>query len=263
MAKTNTTTANSQLRLKALFIITDWDKLHIISEVFAKEECLLSYVSHGQGTASSDALSLLGLGATSKAVFFCLVQSTETPRIITGVRQAMGAGSVGAGIAFSVPLSGITESIFSMFAKVAAQAEAERLILDTARPKESKSIGQKVLDKIKGDGKVANKEIEIKNGMIISILNSGNSDAYMKEAKKAGARGGTVIDARGISQEGIKKFFGITVQQEKEIIIIMADKDKILPIMDAVKTDFGTTSKAAGVIFSLPVDQVMSLNALA
>jgi nitrogen regulatory protein PII len=55
---------------------------------------------------------------------------------------------------------------------------------------------------------------------------------------------------------------GISVQDEKEIIFILADKDNAAPIMDAVKTDFGASSKAAGVIFSLPVDQVMSLNAL-
>jgi nitrogen regulatory protein PII len=99
--------------------------------------------------------------------------------------------------------------------------------------------------------------------MIISILNQGNSDAFMTHARKAGARGGTVISARGISQELMKKFFGISVQDEKEIIVILADKDTVVPIMDAVKADFGPSSKAAGVIFSLPVDRVMSLNALA
>jgi nitrogen regulatory protein PII len=104
--------------------------------------------------------------------------------------------------------------------------------------------------------------IEIKNEMIISILNRGNSDAFMTEARKAGARGGTIISARGISQEVMKKFVGITVQDEKEIIFILADKDTVVPIMEAVRPGFGATSKAAGVIFSLPVDQVMSLNAL-
>jgi nitrogen regulatory protein PII len=98
--------------------------------------------------------------------------------------------------------------------------------------------------------------------MIVSILNQGNSDAFMTHARKAGARGGTVISARGISQELMKKFFGISVQDEKEIIVILADKDTVVPIMDAVKSDFGPSSKAAGVIFSLPVDRVMSLNAL-
>jgi nitrogen regulatory protein PII len=104
--------------------------------------------------------------------------------------------------------------------------------------------------------------IEIKNELIISILNRGNSDAFMAEARKAGARGGTVINSRGISQEVMQNFLGISLQEEKEIILILADKDKSAPIMQAVNTGFGASSNAAGVIFSLPVDQVASLNAL-
>jgi nitrogen regulatory protein PII len=217
--------------------------------VFAKDTCLLSFVSNGRGTASSEIIELLGLGSTEKAVFICLVQSTDTPHIIQKVRYAMGARSAGAGIAFSVPLGGVTARIFTMF---------EEAVKETGAVKETQT----------GDGTSNTKEdqrmnaIEIKNEMIISILNRGNSDAFMAEARKAGARGGTIISARGISQEVIKKFFGISVQDEKEIIFILADKDKAVPIMQAVNSDFGAASKAAGMIFSLPVDQVMSLNAL-
>jgi nitrogen regulatory protein PII len=233
MAKTIPSTDNP-VRLKALFLIVDWDRLNVISEVFSGESCLLSFVCKGGGTASSEIIDLLGIGATEKAVFICLVQSTDTPHIIQKVRHAMGARSAGAGIAFSIPLGGVTARIFTMFKENGSNTKEDQ----------------------------AMNAIEIKNEMIISILNSGNSDAFMTEARKAGARGGTVISARGISQEAMKKFLGMSVQDEKEIIFILADKEKAVPIMEAVKTDFGTASKAAGVIFSLPVDQVMSLNAL-
>jgi nitrogen regulatory protein PII len=239
MAKTIGSTDN-HVRLKALFLIVDWDKLNVVSEVFAKENCLLSFVSNGSGTASSEIIDLLGIGATEKAVFICLVESTDTAHIIREVRRAMGARSAGAGIAFSIPLGGVTARILTMFEEAVQRGD------DVSNTKEQ-----------------GMKAIEIKNEMIISILNGGNSDAFMTEARKAGARGGTVISARGISQEVMKKFLGMSVQDEKEIIFILADKNTVVPIMDAVKTDFGASSKAAGVIFSLPVDQVMSLNALA
>jgi nitrogen regulatory protein PII len=242
---------DERIRLKALFLIVDWDKLNVISEVLAGESCLLSFVCNGSGTASSEIIDLLGIGATVKAVFFCLAQSADTAHIVQGVRQALGARSAGAGIAFSVPLAGVSARIFAMFEESALQAAAE-----TQGPREAGDKGSTTEE----DQGV--KAIEINNGMIISILNRGNSDAFMTEARKAGARGGTVISARGISQELIKKFFGISVQDEKEIIIILADKNTVVPIMEAVKSDFGPLSKAAGVIFSLPVDRVMSLNAL-
>jgi nitrogen regulatory protein PII len=197
----------------------------------------------------------LGIGATVKAVFFCLAQSADTPHIIQEVRQALGARSAGAGIAFSVPLGGVSARIFAMFEESAREAAALRADAETTKPEAGDRNASAQEDR-------SMKAIEINNGMIISILNRGNSDAFMTEARKAGARGGTVISARGISQEVMKKFFGISVQDEKEIIIILADKDTVVPIMDAVKSDFGPSSKAAGVIFSLPVDRVMSLNAL-
>jgi nitrogen regulatory protein PII len=238
-----------RIRLKALFLIVDWDKLNVISETLAGENCLLSFVCNGSGTASSEIIDLLGIGATVKAVFFCLAQSEDTAHIVQEVRRVLGARSAGAGIAFSVPLAGVSARIFTMFEESASLAAAENREAGDRGSSTEEDRGVKA--------------IEINNGMIISILNRGNSDAFMTQARKAGARGGTVISARGISQELMKKFFGISVQDEKEIIIILADKDTVVPIMDAVKSDFGPSSKAAGVIFSLPVDRVMSLNALA
>ena len=239
------TAADDNIRLKALLLIVDWARVHAVSDVFANENCPLSFVSKGEGTASSDIINLLGIGATDKAVFLSLVQSTETPRLIRAVREVMGAGSAGAGIAFSIPLRQASARIYSMFEQAAQEAASAGAQNKTSVEEERTMKG-----------------IEIKNEMIISILNRGNSDAFMTEARKAGARGGTVISARGISQNVIKKFFKLSVQDEKEIIFILADKEQSLTIMNAVKTDFGTESKAGGVIFSLPVDQVMSLNAL-
>ena len=244
------TIAYDAIRLKALLLIVDWAKIHAVSDVFAQEDCLLSFVSKGEGTASSDITDLLGIGATDKAVFISVVQSTETPRIIQSVRTVMGAGTAGAGIAFSIPLRQITSHIFNMFEKNAAEQKAQAA--GSADTENKASIAEEKT--MRG--------IEIKNEMIISILNSGNSAAFMTEARKAGARGGTVISARGISQNAIRKFFKMSVQDEKEIIFILADRKQSLSIMNAVKTDFGAESKAAGVIFSLPVDQVMSLNVL-
>ena len=54
---------------------------------------------------------------------------------------------------------------------------------------------------------------------IFCIVNSGYSDVVMEAAKKLGARGGTVINARGTAPKDAESFFGITIQPEKEIVI--------------------------------------------
>jgi nitrogen regulatory protein PII len=82
----------------------------------------------------------------------------------------------------------------------------------------------------------------------------------MNTARAAGATGGTVISARGQAHQGAVKFFGVSVQDEKEAILILAAREKKVPIMRAVSEAHGMNSKAEGIVFSLPVDQVMGLS---
>jgi nitrogen regulatory protein PII len=101
---------------------------------------------------------------------------------------------------------------------------------------------------------------EIKHDLIVAIVNQGYSDEFMAVAREAGAGGGTVINARGLAHQGPVKFFGVSVQDEKEIIIIIAGRDRQAAIMQAVSQAYGITTEAGGIIFSLPVNHVMSLN---
>jgi len=96
--------------------------------------------------------------------------------------------------------------------------------------------------------------------LIVSILNNGYCDSLMNTAREAGALGGTIINARGQGHEGAVKFFGISVEDEKEIIIILTSKEKKAAIMRAICETHGLNSKAQGIIFALPVDGVLGLN---
>lgn len=94
---------------------------------------------------------------------------------------------------------------------------------------------------------------------ILCIVNSGFSEAVMDSAKKAGARGGTVVNARGTAGKEAENFFGITVEEEKEIVIILAVKEKRDAILNALYEDVGLNSAGQGIAFSLPVDGVVGL----
>ena len=70
-----------------------------------------------------------------------------------------------------------------------------------------------------------------KHEAIFCIVNSGYSEAVMDAAKRLGAKGGTVINARGTASKEAEKFFGISVQPEKEIVMILVPsscKDAVL-----------------------------------
>ena len=107
-------------------------------------------------------------------------------------------------------------------------------------------------------GKILKKEAEneISHDLIIAVVNQGFSDELVSSAREAGASGGTVINARAQAHEGVVNFFGISVQSEKEVILMLVDREKKLSIMQVLSQTYGLKSKANGIVFSLPVDEV-------
>ena len=96
--------------------------------------------------------------------------------------------------------------------------------------------------------------------VIFCIVNSGYSDDVMNVAKKFGARGGTVINARGTADKQAEKFFGITVQPEKEIVMILVPKTIKDAVLHALYTEVGLDSAGQGIAFSVPVDSVVGIS---
>ena len=59
---------------------------------------------------------------------------------------------------------------------------------------------------------------------ILCIVNDGFSTEVMDAAKKCGARGGTVLHGRGTAAKEAEKIFNISIQPEKEVVIILANE---------------------------------------
>lgn len=100
------------------------------------------------------------------------------------------------------------------------------------------------------------KEFEV----IFVIVNAGFADDVMAAARECGARGGTVINARGTAKEEAEKKYGIVIEPEKEIILILVTKDIKEPILHAIYQKVGLNSPGQGIAFCLPVDDVMGLS---
>lgn len=94
---------------------------------------------------------------------------------------------------------------------------------------------------------------------ILCIVNTGFSEAAMDAAKQYGARGGTVIHGRGTASKEAEKIFNITIQPEKEIVMILVSKDIKDNILHALYTTVGTNTPAQGIAFTLPVEDVVGI----
>lgn len=95
--------------------------------------------------------------------------------------------------------------------------------------------------------------------VIFAIINSGFAEDVMEVAKEQGARGGTILSARGVAREEAAAFFGITLHAEKEILMIVVEKDIRDNILNAIYREMGMSKKAQGIAFTLPVSHIAGL----
>lgn len=92
--------------------------------------------------------------------------------------------------------------------------------------------------------------------LIIAISNEGCTDMVMNAARKAGARGGTVIHGKGTGSREDEKFFNVSIAQEKEVILIVSEKDRKSDIMREIVGSAGPSTPAGAIVFSLPISEV-------
>ncbi len=96
--------------------------------------------------------------------------------------------------------------------------------------------------------------------LILCIVNTGFSEIVMDAAKECGARGGTVIHARGTANKEAEEFFHITIQPDKEIVMILVAADIKDAVLHAVYRSAGLKSEGQGIAFSMPVNHVVGLS---
>lgn len=101
---------------------------------------------------------------------------------------------------------------------------------------------------------------QYKHEVIMCIVNSGFSEAVMDAAREFGARGGTVIRARGTANAEAEKLFNIAIQPEKEIVMILVDSKIKNDILHALYKAVGLKTPGQGIAFSMPVDDVVGLS---
>ncbi len=95
--------------------------------------------------------------------------------------------------------------------------------------------------------------------VIFAIVNSGFAEDVMEIARDNGVRGGTILNARGVAREDAAAFFGITIHAEKEILMMVVEKDIRDKVLNAIYKEMGMAKAAQGIAFALPVSDVTGL----
>jgi hypothetical protein len=96
--------------------------------------------------------------------------------------------------------------------------------------------------------------------LILFICNHGFAYEAMTEARKAGARGGTIIHGRSSISTEKAKFFGITLHPEKDILLIVCLEDQKTSLMKAMTSKYGVSTEARGLCFAVSVDEAIGFS---
>ena len=100
------------------------------------------------------------------------------------------------------------------------------------------------------------KTIEKEYNLIITIVDRGYADIVIEAAKSSGAKGSTVIFARGTGVESSDDFLKIPIRPEKEVVLTFVTKETAKEIVTAITAKAGLSKEARGISYTLPVTKM-------
>jgi len=200
-------------------------KLYTDNQVFTHIRC------EGTGTATSEILDILGLGSSEKDMIFSLAPVSVARQLLDRLDDELRGRVPGRGIAYTMPLTAVNSLLAA--------------VLDMATKKEN--------------GGNEEMEQEQKSSLILILVNQGFTGPVMETAKKAGARGGTIIRGRWVGEEQTAQLRGLASQSEKEMLFIVAPKEIRNQVMDAVNSAHGVQTEAGALVCSLGIDRLVHL----
>ncbi len=224
--------------LRLLVTIVDSDKVKKVNTVMQRYPLPLNYQFYAWGTASSEILEILGLGAVKKAVSISVLPQVLVTSLLEQLRDDLRLERAGRGIAFSLPLSAINNQSLNLLTQL----------------RQSKPEIQELYEK---EGKPVNTENT--HELVLAMIKRGFSEELMTVARRAGATGGTVIHARRVEADPADNFWGVEALAEKEVVAIITTRQQRAALMKAIIQACGPATEARGVVLSMPVDQVAGL----
>ena len=213
-----------------MITITDRSRSGEFASWFQAQGASLILGALGRGTAATEVLDYLGLEATEKVVLF--LAAPRSSRLVRKAARELWLDVPGRGILMTVPIASV------------GGARARDELLQWRAEEED------------------NMEKEITHELIVVITNRGCTDQVMDAARSAGAAGGTTIQAKGTGTKLARKFLGVSLAAEKELVFILTRIQDRTAIMKAVMTQAGMQTKAQSVAFSMPVTDLAGLRLL-
>ena len=184
----------------------------------------------GRGTVSSSVLNLLGIKNQRKDVVKFLLKKEKAAEILECLDQKLLLSKPGHGIAYTTPVE-------SAVGFPTQETNDQEIATNTAQCMEGESMFKK----------------------LTVIVDRGMADDVMDIARKAGVRGGTILHGRGAGAEIATNLFGVEIEPEKELVIILMPNDLIDEVIHALSQELQLDEPGKGIMFVEPVLETRGL----
>ena len=207
-------------KFSLIISIVPHDKGEKLTETAVNAGCGGGSVMMGRALAKSNFGAILGTGETTKDLIFMVVEGKKKSAIMNAIYESTQNEKTNFGEIFTLDVDSLL--------KAGANSEGEEKMSE-------------------------NENKETSRDMITVIVNKGYADDVMFAARKAGATGGTVINARGTAREDDEKFFGVHIVPEKDMLVIVVEHDKKEAVLSAIKEVKCLKEPGMGIAFCSPV----------
>ncbi len=184
----------------------------------------------GRGTADNSILRLLGIGDTEKEIVLIILDEREVEPVLAELGNFRRNKRLACGAGMLIDIPQILRHTLSPLSQDTTQAHEKR-----------------------------SKTMDSPHTLITCIVNRGAADEVMDAARKAGATGGTILNARGTGKEEDVKFFGVQLVPEKEMLLILVGSGQTGAVLDAIRKVPYLAQPGSGIAFCVDVERFMTL----
>ncbi|SCG81671.1 nitrogen regulatory protein P-II [Proteiniborus sp. DW1] len=179
----------------------------------------------GRGTVKKPILELLGLDEVKKEIVFMVSDKKLETRLHEELTEKFHLDKPNKGIIFSSPVNRI--------------------------------IGMSNNGDV-DDSRIGGKE-DMDYEVLFTIVERGVGQEVVDTATAAGSRGATIINARGSGAHEKEMFFSMNIEPEKEIVMMIIEKEKSDKIIKAIKEAMHIDEPGKGVMFAMDVSKTSGL----
>lgn len=178
----------------------------------------------GKGTINNPALDFLGLCDVRKEIVHMITDRETAQFALAKLSEEFKFQKPNHGIAYTLPVSTL--------------------------------IGTR---SCKSDPKEKGGEDQTMYQAITVIVNKGSAEEVVEAATRAGAKGGTIINARGSGIHETSKLFSMDIEPEKEIVLILSEKEMTDAIVSSIRKQVKIDEPGRGILYVQDANRVLGL----